>query len=170
MIKLLRFFLILSFIGGLATTLTKLINDPLLLVISLLLNTLVFIGFWKSITLVTNNPEGQTSNKWIQLLRWISLFVFSIIAVELEVLIVFLFRFVIDMAYVDENQLVVSMVKGLGPLYSKILMLLGLLFSFFPINLVSKALKFSKPLFSATVVVVIWVVLMLAIGPLLGSK
>ena len=169
MLKFLRVFLILSFLGGLGTTFASLYNNPLLLVISLLFNTLIFIGFWKGTTLVTNSPEDQTTNKWIHLLRWVLLFIFSIVAVQLGVLIIFIFRFVIDRAYVDGNQIVVDIVKGLGPLYSKILILLGLLLSFLPMNLVSRALKFSKPLFTAIIMIVIWAILMLVIGPFLSS-
>lgn len=161
MIKFLKLFLILSFINGLTATFTKLNNNPLLIITALLLNILVFIGLWKTLTLVINNPEEQTNNKWIQLLRWILLFVFSIIAVELGLLIIFLFRFVIDRAYHDGNQLVISIIRGLGPLYPKMLILLGVLLSFPPLNLVSKAIKFSQPLLSAAIMVIIWSILML---------
>lgn len=168
--KLLRAFLIFSFIDGLGTAFTNLYKSPLLLVFSLILNTLIFIGFWKGTTLVTNNPEDQTTNKWVQLLRWILLFIFSIVAVQIGVLVIFLFRFVLDRAYFDGNQLVISIIKGLGPLYSKILIIFGLLLSFFPLQLVGKALKFSKPFFSTILMIIVWAILMLVIGPLFGSK
>lgn len=170
MLKVLRAFLILSYVGGLLSAIVNLNKIPLLLILLFLLYTLLFICFWKGTTLVTNNPEEQTVNKWIAVVRWILLFIFSVVPVELGIIVSFLLRFLLDQAYVEENLLVINIIKGLGPFYSKILMLFGLSASFLPLLLISNSLKFTKPIYATIITIVFWAILIFGIGSLLGSK
>lgn len=165
--KLLKFILIIQLLGWFSSIIAKLYSQPVGLVIALLINILVWFALWKGTNFIVNNPEDSTVNKKANIIRWILSFFFSIFTLEVGLLTSFILRFFIDTAYVGGNSIVVGLVSNLGPWFSNLIIILGLLIALPILNLIAKSLKFKKPAYCAVSLTLLWAFLILVVGPIL---
>src|SRR3990172_355689 len=110
--KLLKFILIIQLLGWIGSIISGLYTQPLVLLIALLINLLIWIGLWKGTNFVVSNPEDGPLNKRANLIRWAISFFFSIFALEIGILVSFILRFFIDMLFVDKNPIAVALVNS----------------------------------------------------------
>jgi|GEM_PF-6740066 len=167
--KLLKFILIIQLIGWIVSIISGLYKQPLILLIALTINLLIWISLWKGTNFVVNNPEDGSLNKKANLIRWVISFFFSTFALEVGILVSFILRFFIDGLFMEGNSIVVALVDSLGPWFRKTMIILGVLIAFPILNLIGKSLQFKKPIYSAILLSLLWAVLILIIGPVTSS-
>lgn len=160
--RLLRFFLILAFISGVTTPLSKLGASPVAL-IGIIVNIALVVLAWKGLNYTLNNTEEQNSSRKAQIIRWLMLLYFSIVAVEIGVLVAFISRFFVDSAVVNgveagqEWAIFASKTGFYGELS---IIIFPLLVSLPILYFIGKTIGFSKPIIPAVTVFIFWQVLM----------
>lgn len=162
--KFIKLLLILSFVSMIGKSISSFSDKPILLVASISFDSLLLFWFWKGTIHVVNNSEEQLHAIWPQILRWFLFFYLSITVIAIGIAISYLIRFVIDIAYINNNQLAVILINSLGTRYSVMLIILGRLISFPFLFILGKTLKFSRPFFSTIVLICIWMILMFFIN------
>jgi len=148
-IKLLKLFLILGALDVIVTSLTKLgINIASFLII--IVGILICCFIWKGLDNLASHPETPNESWKLKLLRWIAVFYFSTVAVEIGIIFAFLLRFFLDPVVTFKNQL-------MSAVYSEVVIILVPLFVALPlIYWLSKAFKFSNPLRVSLIIFIIW--------------
>lgn len=138
--KLLTLLLVLQLLGWVSALITRLYSQPFLLFIALIINVLIWICVWKGTNFVVSHPEVRSNDKKITLIRWVLSFLFSILAMEVGIIVAFILRFFTDRSIVDGN--LGALVGGAGFWYGKIILTLGILTAI-PIQFfIGKSLKF----------------------------
>lgn len=154
--KLLKLILIFQLLSWLGITISNFSNNPLSLLVALAINLLIWIGLWKGVDFVVNNPENETQNKKTNIIRWLLSFFFSIFTFEIGVLIAFIIRFFIDQEYVQRGFLATIIVNGLGRQFGNTFTGVGILLAFPIMYLIGKALRFARPLVPAVIFTILW--------------
>jgi hypothetical protein len=166
MSKLLKIILLLQLFGWITATALELQSQPIVMVIALIIIIFVWLAIWKGTVFIVKNPESISKNKKANLIRWIISFPYSVFAVQIGVMAVYLLRFL----FFDRSSVIVSWYENLGAWAGRVMILLALIIAFPFLYLLGKAFKFKNPIHYAIIFILLFAILMLIIGPMLQSN
>lgn len=154
--KFLKIVFYIQLIAWLCSVISNSYQEPIVLLFTVLIGSLIWLLLWKLANYVIKNPEKSPFFSKANLLRWPVAYFFSTIIFQLGVIISFSIRFLIDREINDGNIFLRSI---FGEKLIVAIMVFGALIVSPLTYQIVKGLRFKKPLSSTFVLTVFWTVL-----------
>ena len=155
MSRILKIALLLIGFGWFISIINQFKQNPLVLLLVLLINAVIFVLFWKGTEYISNIPQSNTSSLKTNILRWFLAFFFSIFGVEIGVVFAFIIRFIIDVIFMTQRGFYIP---------STFYTFLSVVFGIPVLYVFARELKFLKPLKPSIFYALFWFILMLVVG------